>query len=805
MVKHSFNYRQIILWGLTLYLTLATPFAFGSSYQDYERVKRASETQVRNIVQPLVSKYCQDQCELLNVEAEVKTDDPAAIAPGFEDTDTAGGLRLVPAVVRVKLLIDEMVGPNLRRNLIDLIHKHLNAMEYPVAIDTTLTRFPQPLNSARKVAELRDKVTKQFKETLGQLFNQFCPEQCLLADYDIKVEPVNLEETQYGSSGEYVQDGDTAIRVKKVTGTVLLDTTLTPDEQNNIIEMTKLKTSYLKNVELMAQTMTFPHPLPFEGDGKLGVGRGGLAGRGGKSLSESRSLASNSDSKSTLSKLDKQNSTSNSTNSNNSTNSSSNNVNSKDAIEKNENATKNEKFERYEKIERVEDGDAVQEQLKRYGLIALVFGCSVVALMVLMWIALARRNDRGRAGGLPRFIQGITPEFLQPKAPAAGDGGVGSGRGELIAKRYEIEQLCEELTKVFAEQPKVAKHVFTRILTEEGVEITADYLAIFGETIVMDMLRDPNLQRDLTELMEFFAKNQIELNDDEKLDRLKRLHNRTVASKLIVMGKRTSNSFEFLFDMDSLQVLELIKNESVTVKAIVITQCDPQKRTAIFNHLDEPTRMKLLNELSRIDYLPRDYIFNVANALKRKRQDNPKLNTEALPGSDVLVGLLERTPFDIQRNVVQQLEATNPDNARAVKSKLVSIDTLTYLRDAQLLEMVMGLKHDELLQFLKGAPKHICDTIYRKAPKELVEELNEELGSVSEVGRDAYQTIERKLINRIKVMANEGHINLVETNERMFTDRQSNVEAITRGGQGGDGNTGGMTGTGGQFKKVAGW
>jgi flagellar motor switch protein FliG len=348
---------------------------------------------------------------------------------------------------------------------------------------------------------------------------------------------------------------------------------------------------------------------------------------------------------------------------------------------------------------------------------------------------------------------------------------MGLERMALFGKRIEIERLRDELMNVFVHQPKVAKHVFTRVLTEEGVETTAQYLDMFGESVILDMLRDPSLQSDLNELTEFYAKNPIELKDDEKLELLRRLHNRTVAGKLVVMGSRSSNLFDFLADMDGLQISELIRNESLTVKSIVLTQLDPQKRAAIYAQLDDNARFQLMTELSRIDYLPRDFIFNVANALKRKRRENPKLNTEALPGSDVLLTLLERTGKDMQRTVMKNLELSNPESARNIKSKLVSLDTLRYLRDGQLLEVVLSLKHDELLTFLKAAPGDLKSIIFAKAPKDLSAELEEELETVGVISREGFANVERKIMNRMKLMANEGLINLVETNDRMLADQ----------------------------------
>lgn len=304
--------------------------------------------------------------------------------------------------------------------------------------------------------------------------------------------------------------------------------------------------------------------------------------------------------------------------------------------------------------------------------------------------------------------------------------------------------------------------------------------------------------------MEFYAKNPQDMKDDEKLELLKKLQNRTIAGKLVVMGNRSSNLFDFLAEMDGTQIMELVRAESLTVKSIILTQCDLQKRQAIYTQLDEETRMKLLTELSRIDYLPRDYIFNVANALKRKRRDNPRLNTEALPGSEVLVNLLERTGVAIQRSVVKNLEITAPESARTVKSKLVSLDTLRFLRDGQLLEVVLSLRHDELLQFLKGAPAEIKAAVFGKSPKELVVELEEELVSLGTLSREQYQGIERKVLNRMKMMANEGLLNLVETNERMFADSPldgMNADFVPAT----EGAYAGGTSTTTAIKKVSGW
>jgi flagellar motor switch protein FliG len=406
----------------------------------------------------------------------------------------------------------------------------------------------------------------------------------------------------------------------------------------------------------------------------------------------------------------------------------------------------------------------------------------VLSLLIFISFSLFKKSSPSPSAS--RFYPNPEGENSSSNAPtisrsAPADFNLPSENMNPISQRYEIERLHEELTAIFAQNPRVAKQVFSKVLTEEGVEVTAEYIHLFGDGIIVEMLRDPTLQSDLTELMDYYSKNPITLKDDEKFTLLKKLHSRTTAGKLVVLGNRSSNYFDFLSEMDGVQILELIRAESITVKAIVLTQCDPQKRSSIYSQMEAEERMSVLTELSRIDYLPKDFIFNVAAALKRKKKDNPRLNTEALPGSEVLVGLLERTGHSIQKSVLKSLELSNPDSARIVKSKLVSTDTLRYLRDGQLLEVVLSLKHEELIPFLKGAPQEVRHAIYSKAPKDLVAELEEEIAIAPVFSRETYQNVERKVLNRMKIMANEGLINLIETNERMFSDSPPDATVMT--------------------------
>ncbi len=739
-------------------LLVGTALAAGPSTLD---VKKRGEQQVRQVLEPLVNQYCREQCQIIHVETEVDLAVDELTAPGFEE---GGRATLAPAAARVKMLVDENLGSQTRNKILSLFKEHLDQLDFPVQVEPRITRFPQPVSSTYRVAELRARVVRDIRASIQGMLTQFCAEHCVLGEFDVQTESVNPEDVDYASSQEYFQDGPAAIRVKGVKAVVMTDQALPAEEAAGMVEMVKLKVSPFRNSEVLAQSMRFPKNLQtMVAGGQVPWAQGrspaSKEDKESREIKDQKELREARDSR----EMRESKELKDSTESRNHKETTSQQSESSDV--------RKERVEHYEKIERVENGDAVQAVLDKFKLYGIVLSSIILALLFTLVAISFRRQvfdgGKGQEGGKDSNRDGKATTAAPDNLSLTND-----EKATLIGKRIEASRLHDELTAIYSEQPKVAKHVFTHVLTEEGVETTAQYLEIFGESVVMDLLRDPGLQSDLTELMDFYARNTFDINDDERLGLLKKLHHRTVTAKMQVHGSRSAVLFDFLAEMDAPQMFEMIKNESNTVKAIVLTQCDAKRRQVLFQSYDEPTQFKLMAELSRIDHLPKNYIHNVASALRRKKLENPKLNTEALPGTDVLVSFLERSSMDAQRNIIQQLMATSGGEAlHSLKSKLVSVETLRYLKDVVLTEVITSVKHDELVQFLKGCNDEIRNSVLNKVPRDLSDDLSEELVIAEPVSREVFAVVERKVLNRIKTMSNSGQINLSDVNDRIFAEQ----------------------------------
>jgi flagellar motor switch protein FliG len=181
-----------------------------------------------------------------------------------------------------------------------------------------------------------------------------------------------------------------------------------------------------------------------------------------------------------------------------------------------------------------------------------------------------------------------------------------------------------------------------------------------------------------------------------------------------------------------------------------------------------PAKVDLMRELCRADAIPKEYLSNVAKALEKKVMTRPEFDTENLRSNDILLELMEKAELAEQRDLMRNLLETNPEAARGIKLKLVTVEVMPYLKDGHLLELVLGMEREDLLTFLSGTREHIRALLLAKAPEELSESWLEDLANIKGFNEQNFRLVELKVINRIRALVNNGVINLLDINDMIF-------------------------------------
>ena len=91
-------------------LTSLIPITVQAKTNLVEITQKSADQQIHRLLDPLLDKYCHDECKLMNVNVAVDIAKSDEIAPGFDDINS-GRADLAPSSAVVKILLNDKIGP----------------------------------------------------------------------------------------------------------------------------------------------------------------------------------------------------------------------------------------------------------------------------------------------------------------------------------------------------------------------------------------------------------------------------------------------------------------------------------------------------------------------------------------------------------------------------------------------------------------------------------------------------------------------------------------------------------------------
>lgn len=801
------NCAMFLGWVFTLSMSLnvfpvkalaaVTATVPGQLDNDKSRFEEDVVQRLRGRLQQDLSKYCPDGCTLLGIDVDSREIfDNSSANLGFEVSPNAPR-NFVANKASVEILVDNRLGKSNIERIQDVVLRSARRYGVPMEVEFTRTTLPDPPSIARAEAEAKTEALDLVKNSIERILNDFCPVDCRLQSVELKTIKIPLEDAQSSLARRAVviRDSKLALVVSGVTASLTLDSQMDEQRRSQIETIVREHLDVYGQGVLNVRLTSMPRAakeLQKDADDlradPWGIEKLGRALKVFREFANTKEIIRERDSVSRETEKEREKEKnresiaerSSATRENNQSRESS-QTQTKTDSQKTNNSTGFENFWSQEKV------------LLIAGLIGLLLLVGALALrFVLTGKQVQHLISEGRTGQpvSEAFGQEVLSE--SPMPGVLGEGEPASTRSlpvapviqtsvraravavplvgvnDEVAMRMNIQALRDELSQMFISQPKVARDVFARILREDGIEFSAKCVSVLGEILVFDLMGDDDVKKEVTLLAEYIHVNAPIVGDSEQLSLLRSLKLKLTAGKMRQLTQRTRDIFDFLKSYSARQIYDLIADESARSQAVVLTQLPTEKRRAVFELFDGSLKSALLRELCIKESLPREYLYNVAQALKRKLERMGTGDGEMLGGAEVIIDLMERGDRGGQSEMLENLDRTNPELARQVRSRLVSVETLAYLSDGLLLEIFLALEPQVMVTFLAGTRERIRNLILSKAPDEVADDWNESATQIRGLDAEAFKLAEMQVLGKIRSFAAGGMINLNEINNVMY-------------------------------------
>ncbi|MCU1540010.1 MAG: flagellar motor switch protein FliG [Arthrobacter sp.] len=171
-------------------------------------------------------------------------------------------------------------------------------------------------------------------------------------------------------------------------------------------------------------------------------------------------------------------------------------------------------------------------------------------------------------------------------------------------------------------------------------------------------------------------------------------------------------SFEFLEDLEPVQVLALIDGELPQTIALVLAHLSPRKASAVMAGLPGSLRADVALSIATMGSGAPEAIGLVADTLKlRGGAAVSQQASKVVGGIQPLLEIINRTDAGTERSVLDGLDLLDPELAVEIRAQMVTFDDVVKLERKDVQLVLRGLDASVLAVAMKGASEPVLETI----------------------------------------------------------------------------------------------
>ncbi|MDH5300179.1 MAG: hypothetical protein OEW58_02310 [Gammaproteobacteria bacterium] len=384
---------------------------------------------------------------------------------------------------------------------------------------------------------------------------------------------------------------------------------------------------------------------------------------------------------------------------------------------------------------------------------------AAILALVLLWLMLRRNNK------------------AQTNAPSAQTTPVSDSKDKLdafieklsFAQDNVADQKLRALREELVSMTVTERNLFTGQMVDwlnaggqEDVARVAAVVNLVGPGLMVGLLKG---QIDGEKLMGLLAMAEELARDNSPSELMEKVEQayQTLARRRLqenITEEHKIRPFDFLERLNDDQILYLLNDERMPVRALVYSQLPAERAAGLLKRIGGDDRAALAMEISRFSHLPAASFRDIANRLARKAVDVPSFANIAVDGVDVLIGMLDHLDSSEETALLLNVRQTNPDLYYRIKQVYISFNDLVSLPTLALKNLIREVSREDLAMALHDVDDTFRDTILASMLERPRAMLVAAIRDLKDVNPLAVNEAKRKVARRARSMLKAGEFKL---------------------------------------------
>ena len=231
-------------------------------------------------------------------------------------------------------------------------------------------------------------------------------------------------------------------------------------------------------------------------------------------------------------------------------------------------------------------------------------------------------------------------------------------------------------------------------------------------------------------------------------------------------NRPTIPALQNVLDMEPRPLANLLKHESPQAVALVVSYLPPDRASRVLAELPEAQREHVVERLATLAPAPVEAVERLASTLNQTistaKPSRPPSRTGGVLPAAAMLNAMDR---EIATNILNALEARNPDLTQTIRNKMFTFEDLVILDTPSLQKILREVDLRDLAMSLKSSSDKLKGRMLGSISKRAAETVNEEISFMGNVrGKDG-DAAKQRIIEAMRKLESAGEIDLNEARE----------------------------------------
>ena len=223
---------------------------------------------------------------------------------------------------------------------------------------------------------------------------------------------------------------------------------------------------------------------------------------------------------------------------------------------------------------------------------------------------------------------------------------------------------------------------------------------------------------------------------------------------------RVSSGFYMLKNVAPDQIAPFISHEHPQTVALILSQLDSPQASGILAALPERMQSDVAYRIATMENITPNVIKQIEEALESSLRDLLSGNQDA-GGPKVVADMLNLTGSSVEKNVLDQMDAQDPEVAESVRNLMFVFEDISNLTDREIQAVMREVDQKDLVIALKAASEELKEKVLGNLSERVRTMLTEEMEFLGPMRLSEVEEVQLRIVQQVRQLEEQGQITIV--------------------------------------------